>query len=137
MRTIQLFYIAAVTVSILGGCSKSAKEEVPSSDTTHGSSTASPTPIPEKPLAEKKEVEEKETGKTYTVWATVTAIDEKNNTLTINHEKMEGYMDAMEMPYAVANPAVFKEVRVGTKGHFSIRVRGEDGEITAVHVDSK
>jgi Cu/Ag efflux protein CusF len=72
--------------------------------------------------------------KTYRVLAQITEIDEKNNSITIDHEKIEGYMGAMEMPYPVGDHSIFKKVKVGTKGHFIIKVTNGVAIITGVHV---
>ena len=40
----------------------------------------------------------------------------------VDHEKIEGYMDAMTMPFKVADPAILKQVTVGENTHFTIRV---------------
>ncbi|HET9137020.1 MAG TPA: copper-binding protein [Candidatus Kapabacteria bacterium] len=127
MKKNQVFYVVMLAFApmMLGSCGKSTKKETPALDTGQVSQT---------PSAANST---KETEKIYTVFARVTAIDEKNGAITIDHEKIEGYMGAMEMPYAVANPAIFKEIKVGSKGHFTIRVREGNGEITSVHVHSK
>jgi len=75
--------------------------------------------------------------RTYRVLAKVTAINRAEGTMTINHEKMDGFMESMEMPYKVGDPALFAKVAVGTEGHFTIRVVEEEGTITAIHVHSK
>src|SRR5579872_1421528 len=76
-------------------------------------------------------------GKTYRVLAKVTAVDKANGTITIDHEGMEGFMDAMEMPYKVGDPSLFEKVRVGTEGHFTLHVVNDEGTIIAIHVHHK
>jgi Cu/Ag efflux protein CusF len=77
------------------------------------------------------------TPKTFRVLAKVTAIDKTNGTMTIKHEKMEGFMDAMEMQYNVSATSLFEGVRVGTEGHFTIRVVNDEGTIVAIHIHNK
>ena len=74
----------------------------------------------------------------FNVMATVTEVDKEKNRLFIDHEKMEGYMEAMVMPFRVANPTVFEKVSVGTRGKFTIEVKGDMmGVITDVQVEPK
>jgi protein SCO1/2 len=49
--------------------------------------------------------------KSYTFHGKVTAVTEKG--LTVNGEKVEGWMDAMTMTYPVHKPDVLKMVKVG------------------------
>ena len=49
--------------------------------------------------------------KSYTFHGKVTAVTEKG--LTVNGEKVEGWMDAMTMTYPVDKPDVLKMVKVG------------------------
>jgi len=49
--------------------------------------------------------------KSYTFHGKVTAVTEKG--LTVNGEKVEGWMDAMTMTYPVDKPDVLKIVKVG------------------------
>ncbi len=49
--------------------------------------------------------------KSYTFHGKVTAVTEKG--LTVNGEKVEGWMDAMTMTYKVDKPDVLKMVKVG------------------------
>lgn len=43
----------------------------------------------------------------------VEEVNESSKTLTVNHDKVEGYMDAMTMPYKVDKPEVLKKVKKG------------------------
>src|SRR5579871_615924 len=49
--------------------------------------------------------------KSYTFHGKVTAVTEKG--LTVNGEKVEGWMDAMTMTYPVDKPEVLKMVKIG------------------------
>lgn len=49
--------------------------------------------------------------KSYTFHAKVEAVTDKG--LTVNGEKVEGWMDAMKMTYPVDKPEVLKMVKVG------------------------
>jgi Cu/Ag efflux protein CusF len=51
--------------------------------------------------------------KSYTFHGKVQAVTEKG--LTVNGEKVEGWMDAMTMSYPVDKPDVLKKVKVGDR----------------------
>jgi Cu(I)/Ag(I) efflux system periplasmic protein CusF len=50
-------------------------------------------------------------GKSHTLTGKVEAV--QADTLTVNHGKVEGYMDAMTMPYKVDKPEILKTIKVG------------------------
>jgi Cu/Ag efflux protein CusF len=62
-------------------------------------------------LAANTNAEDKAKGKGMTFHGKVEAVTDKG--LTINGEKMEGWMDAMTMSYPVDKPDVLKKVKVG------------------------
>lgn len=50
-------------------------------------------------------------GKSHTLNGKVTEV--RSDALVVNHEKVEGYMDAMTMPYKVDKVDILKKVKVG------------------------
>jgi Cu(I)/Ag(I) efflux system protein CusF len=50
-------------------------------------------------------------GKSHTLAGKVEQVG--SDRLTVNHGKVEGYMDAMTMPYKVDKPDILKKVKVG------------------------
>jgi Cu/Ag efflux protein CusF len=50
-------------------------------------------------------------GKSHTLEGKVEGV--QTDRLTVNHGKVEGYMDAMTMPYKVDKPDILKQVKVG------------------------
>jgi ribosomal protein S1 len=66
--------------------------------------------------------------KAYTFHGKVTAVTEKG--LTVNGEKVEGWMDAMTMSYPVDKPDVLKTVKVGDQ----IMATVYDGDMTLHNV---
>src|SRR5262245_58887593 len=56
----------------------------------------------------------------------IEGVNESSKTLTVNHQKVEGYMDAMTMPYKVDKADVFKAVKVGDQ----IKATVYDGDYT-------
>jgi protein SCO1/2 len=50
-------------------------------------------------------------GKSFTLRGKVEQVSQDR--LTVNHERVEGYMAAMTMPYKVDTPDVLKSVKVG------------------------
>ena len=69
-------------------------------------------------------------GKSHTLAGKVEGV--QADRLTVNHGKVEGYMDAMTMPYKVDKPDILKSVKVGDQ----ITATVYDGDYTLydVHV---
>ena len=134
MKTFSYFSTLAITVTaiLVFGCKDTAKSEAKRT----GSDSASIPTTQNRSITKAVNALE-DTSRIYRVFAKVTAISKADSTITIDHGKMEGFMDAMEMPYKVADQTIFKEVRVGTKGHFTIKVVNGEGIITSVHVHTK
>jgi len=130
MRTI--FYrpllIPAFLLIGASGCNSSPKPEQIQADSTS---------VSVQNLRDSNAVRSKSEGVTFRVLAKVVEVNEADSTITINHEKMEGFMEAMEMPYKVGDPSIFKKVRVGTEGHFTVKVIDGEGVITNVHVHGR
>jgi len=60
-------------------------------------------------------VQQKNDKKSFTLRGVVEGVDAKAGRLTVNHEKVEGWMDAMTMAYAVDKPADLERVKVGDR----------------------
>lgn len=120
MKKTYLFVFSTfLLTAIISGCGKD-KQEAAQTDTVQAPVIA-PTP-----------------DRTFHVMATVTEVDKEKNRLFLDHEKMEGYMEAMVMPFQVTNPAVFDKVKVGTRARFTIEVKGDAmGVITDVNFEDK
>ena len=69
---------------------------------------------------------------TYTFHGVVKKIDAEAKMITIDHEKIGDYMEAMTMPFPVADPAILSQVKVGDSTHFTLRVAGDEALITKV-----
>ena len=69
-------------------------------------------------------------GKSHTLEGKVEGI--QTDRLTVNHGKVEGYMDAMTMPYKVDKPDILKTVKVGDR--ISATVYDGDYTLYDVHV---
>jgi|ERR1700694_3255694 Cu/Ag efflux protein CusF len=63
-------------------------------------------------------------GKSHTLEGKVEGV--QADRLTVNHGKVEGYMDAMTMPYKVDKPDILKTVKVGDQ----IKATVYDGDYT-------
>jgi Cu/Ag efflux protein CusF len=59
---------------------------------------------------------------TYTFNGFITAIDEAASKITIKHDKIEGYMDAMTMAYDVIDPSMLKGLKVGDQKGFVLHI---------------
>lgn len=55
----------------------------------------------------------------------VLAVDRAASTLTVSHDPIPGYMDAMVMPFTVRNPKQLADVRPGDRIAFRLNVRDE------------
>ena len=53
--------------------------------------------------------------KAYTFRGKVEAVNTGTNSVTVNGEKVEAWMDAMTMGYKVDDPAILKNVKVGDR----------------------
>ncbi|HEY2843442.1 MAG TPA: copper-binding protein [Bryobacteraceae bacterium] len=71
---------------------------------------------------------QKAKGKSHTLEGKVEAV--QSTMLTVNHGKVEGYMDAMTMPYKVDKPDILKTVKVGD----TIKATVYDGDFTLYDV---
>ena len=69
-------------------------------------------------------------GKSHTLEGKVEGV--QTDRLTVNHGKVEGYMDAMTMPYKVDKPDILKTVKVGDR--ISATVYDGDYTLYDVHV---
>jgi Cu/Ag efflux protein CusF len=117
-------FLAAVLITFTTGCSG----DQPKGDETNDTVVSTPATSPDTTPAESTPGEVK----SYTFHGVVTAIDEANNMITVDHEKIGDYMEAMTMPFKVADPAILKEVKVGDSTHFTLRVAGDQALITKV-----
>jgi Cu/Ag efflux protein CusF len=64
--------------------------------------------------------------KAYTLRGKVEAVNAGTKSLTVNHEKVDGWMEAMTMAYAVDSEDVLKRVKVGDR----ITAKVYDGDYT-------
>jgi len=67
--------------------------------------------------------------KSYTFRGKVEKVDATNKTLTINGEKVEGWMDAMSMTYAADKDDVFKKIKIGD----TITAKVYEGDYKVLH----
>jgi Cu/Ag efflux protein CusF len=67
-------------------------------------------------------------GKSHTLAGKVEGV--QADRLTVNHGKVEGYMDAMTMPYKVDKPDILKNVKIGDQ----ITATVYDGDYTLYDV---
>jgi Cu/Ag efflux protein CusF len=71
--------------------------------------------------------------KPYDIVGKVTAVEATKNSITIDHEAIEGLMPAMEMPYKVDRSQVIEGIKPGDQVHGRFEVRGSDYVITELH----
>ena len=64
----------------------------------------------------------------------VLRVDEQGRTVTVSHEPIAGYMDAMVMPFGVARAADLNDVRPGDRIQFRMTVRAGATSIDRVKI---
>jgi Cu/Ag efflux protein CusF len=69
--------------------------------------------------------------KSYTLRGKVEGVHENTKSLTVNHEKVEGWMDAMTMTYAVDDAGILKKVKAGDQ----IKATVYDGDYTLYKIE--
>jgi Cu/Ag efflux protein CusF len=127
MNNKQILYSAAVAfVVALSSCGERQEPKVARLDSV----STTPAARPIDTISKTSAISPRE----FRVLATVRSVNEADSTLTIDHEAMDGFSGAMTMIYKVGDPAIFKRVRVGTYGHFTIIVTNGKGVIASVHV---
>ena len=73
--------------------------------------------------------------KSYTFHGKVEAIDKKAERLTVDGEKVDGWMDAMTMDYRVDDPSILDKVKPGDR--ISATVYAGDSKLHKVQVVGK
>lgn len=66
----------------------------------------------------------------YPIRGTVRGVAADRRSVTLDHEEIPGLMAAMEMEFAVADPAVLQGIDAGARVEGELRVRGRAPEIT-------
>ena len=79
-------------------------------------------------IASSATAQQQNKGKSHTLAGKVEGV--QADRLTVNHGKVEGYMDAMTMPYKVDKPDITKQVKVGDQ----ITATVYDGDYTLYDV---
>lgn len=77
---------------------------------------------------------------TYRTRGVITAIDAAAQKLTVDHEEIPGYMEAMEMSISVAEPAMLDGVTVGDRVEIELSRNGSHltvTELTRTGVDAR
>ncbi len=75
--------------------------------------------------------------KSYPVVGIVRAVDERAGVLTLRHEAIPGYMDAMTMPFDVAAPAdrnLLNDIRPGDKIEATLKVEGDGATLNGLEI---
>jgi len=72
--------------------------------------------------------------KDFEAQGTVSAIKTSSQKLTIDHSAIKGLMDAMEMEFKVADPAMLDDVDVGSKINFTLE-EDKKGNLTVTDLE--
>lgn len=75
---------------------------------------------------------QKEKVKFYDVHAMVKKLYRSEKKIMLDHEKVEGFMDAMVMTFPVSDTAIFDKVKIGSTGIFTLRAEGGFATVTSV-----
>jgi Cu/Ag efflux protein CusF len=68
----------------------------------------------------------KEPPKEYVLHGEVKALDPKAQLATVDHEKIDGWMEAMTMEYPIKDPQDFSKLKVGSRIDAKVIVQGTD-----------
>jgi Cu/Ag efflux protein CusF len=71
--------------------------------------------------------------KAHTLHGKIEQVNASTKSLTVNHEKVEGWMDAMTMTYAVDKESVLKELKPGDQ----IKATVYDGDFTLYEIQKE
>ncbi len=63
----------------------------------------------------------------------IMALDQKNQTATIQHQAICDWMDAMTMEYPVQSKDEFAQLKVGDKITATVNIKGMGYSLSAVH----
>ncbi len=74
----------------------------------------------------KQPTKSKEPPREYVLRGEVKSLDAKNQLAKIDHEKIEGWMEAMTMEYPIKNPDDFSRLKVGEKIQAKVIVQDLD-----------
>src|SRR3954452_10601749 len=67
--------------------------------------------------------------KEYRLVGTVRDVKEESGQVVIHHEKIDGFMPAMTMPFALKDRSVFEDLRTDDEVEGKLRVEYEGGEV--------
>jgi Cu/Ag efflux protein CusF len=73
-------------------------------------------------------------GKSHTLEGKVEGV-QTDHRVIVNHGKVEGYMDAMTMPYKVDKPDILKQIKAGDR--ISATVYDGDYTLYDIHVEPR
>ncbi|HET9596703.1 MAG TPA: copper-binding protein [Anaeromyxobacteraceae bacterium] len=65
-------------------------------------------------------------GPVFEATGKVLSVDEKNATVTVDHDAIPGFMPAMRMRFTVDHPEQLKRVKAGDLIRFTLGARGEE-----------
>jgi Cu/Ag efflux protein CusF len=70
--------------------------------------------------------------KTYQLTGEITAMDAPTQVVTIKHEEIKGWMDAMTMGFPIKEKAEFEKLKPGAKITADVNVQGNDFWLTKI-----
>ncbi len=82
-----------------------------------------------------KKEEPKAQAKTYQGVGVVTAIDQENGAITIDHEEIPGFMGAMTMRFPVKDKAILQGIQPNDKISFTITKTESEYFVSTIQVE--
>jgi len=80
----------------------------------------------------RQEAQSKEPLQTYQLTGEIVSMDAETQVITIKHEEIKGWMDAMTMPFPIKEKAEFEKLKPGAKITADVNVQGNDFWLTNV-----
>ena len=130
MKTLRILSIVLLTAAVLVGCGAGEEEVTPSGAIEATTSDSAAVETSQTTAATPAASGEEKTGELH---GTIVSRDVAKNTVTLKHEKVEGIMDAMTMPFEVRDGKVDALPADGT--HVMATLHEQNGQywVTGVH----
>ncbi len=82
----------------------------------------------------RQEAQSSQPAKTYQLTGEIVAMDAATQVLTIKHEEIKGWMEAMTMGFPVKEKAEFEKLKPGQKITADVVVKGDDFHLEKIAV---
>jgi Cu(I)/Ag(I) efflux system protein CusF len=132
MRASSVAPAALLAAVALAGCSKSAVPATPAAGNVASTAPMDNT-MPMTNSAAMNSASPMGAAKTGDSTGVVTAVDTAAGTITLDHQPIPGVgWPAMTMTFKAAPPSLLAGVKTGDKVRFSVRIQGDNNQVTAL-----